>query len=261
MHILTVDFETQGDNALETRVTEVGACSLTLSVNESALMRVYNQLCWESDYPPQDPFIVELTGITDEMLKKDGVPRHLAFARLIPLVQGADVIFAHKKAFDQTVFESTCRALGIEVPTGKEWICTLSEFNWPAKYTCKKLSHLAFDHGLEFDRSKMHRAGDDAALLMRLIQLYGLEKVLVYARAPWVYIKADILPPWKDGGAQKEIAYKLGFSYERCKYTEAPVWSKTWVMRTKDAGLFEQMQVKVAASASPFRLSIIEGIN
>lgn len=287
MKLLALDFETQDDDAANTRITEVGCFGVLAEklVNDKdggdyqyTQLGQYSQLCHESDYPPQSEFIAELTGINDEMLKKDGITRAKMLEVLIPVVEAADVIFAHKKAFDQVVFESTCRKLGIEPPK-KEWVCTLTEFVWPKAYTCKKLGHLAFEHGMfdskiadtpqgqvyippMVDRTKLHRAGDDAKLLMQLITMhYKLDDVLAYARAPWIYVKAECLPPWTDAGVQKSIAYKLGFSYEKCKYTEKPAWPKSWVTRVKTMAEVEKIKETVRTSESPFRVAIIEGIS
>lgn len=283
MKILALDFETQDDDAANTRITEAGAYGLHADKQEDGSWKfteigTYSQLCYESDYPPQSEFIAELTGITDAMMQKDGITRAAMLETLLPLVNAADIIFAHKKAFDQVVFESTCRKLGIEAPK-KEWICSLTEFVWPKAYTCKKLGHLAFEHGM-FDsrleevegqkvyippmenRHALHRAGDDARLLMQLItRFYSLDKVLAYAREPWIYLKGECLPPWTDGGVQKSIAYKLGFAYEKCKYTEKPQWPKSWVTRVKTMAEVEKIKETVRTSESPFRVAIIEGIS
>ena len=118
--------------------------------------------------------------------------------------------------------------------------------------------HVEGDYGVEFDRTKMHRAGDDAKLLLHLItKYYHLDDVLAYAAEPWIYFKADILPPWKDGGAQKEVAFKLGFSYERCKHTEGPVWPKSWVRRVK---LRDWPHFKEKLVGLDFRVARIEGL-
>lgn len=287
MKLLTVDFETQCDDAPYTRITEAGAYMVLADklvddpqggdYQYTGSPEVYSQICYELGYPPQTEFIADLTGITDFMLQSQGISRAKMLETLLPLVEAADVIFAHKKAFDQVVFESTCKLYGI-TPPKKEWICTLTEFQWPKAYTCKKLGHLAFEHGMFdskiiesgvdriymaplVDRTKLHRAGDDAKLLMQLITMhYKLDDVLAYARTPWVYLKAECLPPWTDGGVQKSIAYKLGFSYEKCRYTEKPNWPKTWVTRVKTMEEVEKIKETVRTSESPFRVAIIEGI-
>lgn len=272
MNLLALDFETQCDNAKTTRITEVGAAWFFDNHNPPYAKRGKISFpCWESDYPPQTEFIVDLTGLSDDYLKTNGITRLDALTRLMPMINEADVIFAHKKAFDQTVFEATCKSLNLAHPK-KEWICTLSEFKWPKKFTCLKLGHLAFEHGLfdpthpntgqsqtRFDRSLLHRAGDDAELLLVLVtEKYDLKKVLAYAREKWIYFKADILPPWKDGGEQKKLAWQLGFTYESPKHDEAHRWEKTWVKRVKECDLSEAQK---SHEGVPFRISIIEGIN
>jgi len=264
MNLLAIDFETQDDNAKTTNITEVGAAWVSPGREPSKL----SIFCYEPSYPPQTPFIEDLTGISDEILKRDGISRMDALTRLMPLIEQADVIFAHKKAFDQTVFEYTCKRLGLTFPQ-KEWICTLTEVEWPKKMTCLKLGHLAFEFGLfdwtegkdgkyppGFDRNMLHRAGDDSELLLYLVtHKLGLDNVLKYAREKWVYFKADVLPPWKDGGEQNAIVKKLGFSYEKCKHTEFPVWPKSWVIRVKERNADSIKKLEV-----PFRISQIEGV-
>ena len=53
------------------------------------------------EYPPQTEKIVELTGISDEMLMREGKPRGQVFEEnLLPLVHSADIVMAHRTAFD-----------------------------------------------------------------------------------------------------------------------------------------------------------------
>ena len=83
---------------------------------------------------------------------------------------------------------------------------------------------------------------------------YGLEKVLEYAREPWVYIKADILGPWQgkggDGGIGKTQAQSLGYNWEQPRGSDLK-FDKTWVKRIK------QRQIDEERRLAPFRVSII----
>lgn len=271
MRILGIDFETQDDQPKTTNITEVGA-SLWAPKYESVTHNFFgyekvegiSEFCWEKDYPPQSEKIIDITGITDEMLQATGRPRKWVFEnKLFPLMERADVIFAHKKSFDQTILEATSERLGL-TPPKKDWLCTLTEFAWPSKYTCHKLGHLAWEHGIDVKAADLHRAENDCDLMMQLTtKYYDMTDVLAYWREPWCYLKAEILGPWEgrggDGGIQKSIATPLGFSWERCKGTEAPTWPKTWVMRTKQRNV-QKVFDAVAASKSPFRVAKIQGI-
>ncbi len=216
-------------------------------------------LCYEPDYPPLSQKIQSITGITDELLKSQGEPRKAAFEKLLPLVEWADVVVAHKIAFDKTVLVSTAKLLGLEVPD-REWLCTLTNFKFPEHITCHKLGHIAWELGIDVRAADLHRATNDCELLAKIINTFDFKDVLEYARQPWVYLRADCAGPWADKGVQNGIAKSLGFSYETVKGTDKPTWPKTWVGRYK-ASAVEAVKEAVRTSVSPFRVSVIEGIS
>lgn len=231
MKLLGVDFETQCDDPETTNVTEIGALLTDEAFNEVGRI---SQLCWESSYPPQTKEIVEITHITDEMLKANGVMRKGAFLELFSLVEQADYIFAHNKKFDETVFLSTCEKVGLNPPR-KTWICTLTEVDYPAKFRCKQLSHLAFEHRVEFNPDNLHRAFDDVQLMMNLIAKYKIEDIIAFASEPWVYIQAIFPAPFesKIGFQVGRIkASKLNFGWEKAKGDDRE-FPKKWMKRVK----------------------------
>lgn len=281
MKVLGLDFETQSVDAKTTRITEIGAVLYNYQKDNyfveagkdpnDPINRVpvqtwqkitsFQAFCFEEKYPPQTDFIVELTGITDHMLMQYGRPRKEQLEKLLPLVQEADVIVAHNIQFDKTVLESTASLFELSVPP-KEWLCTLSNFPWPKKFTCHKLSHLAYDHSILVDPATLHRAVDDVELMFKLLAKYDFGEVLTYSREPWAYMWASPLGPWQgkggDGGIQTGIAKSLGFAWERVKGCEH-TWPKKWVTRVKQS----QMQALISAveaSESPFNVDRIQGI-
>lgn len=280
LFLLGIDFETSDDKPLTTNPTELGAslyewwqegsgpddCDPQWKKHYSTGVLIY-----EPFYLPQTPKIVELTGITDNDLKERGQPTRFVFEKvLLPLLEKADFIFAHKVGFDKTVLEATAKRFEITIPK-KEWICTLTNFNWPEKYTCKKLSHLALDHymfeklnpdtSLRYKASDLHRGEKDTELLMELILAnYEIEDVIAYARKPFVIIRAFCIEPWKDAGVQTDFAKANGFTWQRCKYLEDHSFPKMWVQRIKEDRL-QSLQELVANSPSPFRVEIIQGVN
>jgi hypothetical protein len=182
------------------------------------------------------------------MLERDGKPVKDVFtSELFPLMEAADVIIAHNIKFDKTVLESVCARIGL-IPPKKRWLCTLTEVPYPDKYRCKQLSHLAYDHGLPMDTRVLHRAVHDVRLMLDLILTkYCFSKILAYADEPWLYLKADIPAPWTDGGKGKEAATKIGYSWEKARGTEEPVFPKTWVKRVK----LSQADKEIALAAFP----------
>ena len=236
MKLLGIDFETQDDQTETTRITEIGAVlvdfSQTLEPSQVyTRLKSYQTFCYETDYPPQSQLIVDLTGITDEMLKESGITRRKAFDELFPLVEEADIIVAHNKNFDQKVFEAECRRQARPIPE-KRWLCTLTEVPYPAKFTCKKLSHLAWEHDVIVDRALLHRADYDVQIMLYLLAKYDLTSVMTYANEPWVYIQAVFDAPWIDGGVGKAKAQKLGYGWEKAKGDDKS-FPKQWVKRVK----------------------------
>jgi DNA polymerase III epsilon subunit-like protein len=246
LNLLFLDFETQSADAKNTNITEIGAHFV-----KGSLTQDFSTLVYDHDYPPQTPEIVDLTGITDGDLKREGKSPKEALNDLLMIFKSADLIIAHNTSFDRTVVESTAKRVGLDWPE-KEWLCTYSEFPWPEKYTCKKLSHLALDHGVPMDKRKLHRALDDVILLRDLLKLYSLEDVLKYKRSPWVYLKAIISKPWIDGGVQKDQASKMGFGWERCRGTSEPLFEKQWVKRVKEG------QVDAERTRCPFPIVVLD---
>ncbi len=271
--ILGLDFETQCDQVKTTRITEVGAVLYEYVTpgewdeegtrfSNYRVLNKFTEFCYDASYPPQTEFITQLTGITDGLLKEQGKSPWIVMAKLVKdYIEPADVIFAHKIAFDKSVLEAHCLKLELELPK-KEWICTLTNFPWPKKYTCHKLSHLAYEHGLMVDPRTLHRAMNDVELMIDLISgHYDLKEILEYARSPWRYLKIAVPGPWTDGGAGTGFAKQHGFSYEQVKGTDGPKWPKTWVTRVKTEAEHFRIGEAARTNKPPYRVDVIEGIN
>lgn len=262
MKVLGFDLETQCLNLQKTRITEVGAILYEYQPGESNQfheLKRLSMLCHEPDYPKQTEDIVALTSISDDLLKKEGLSRSRVFTELLPLVLEADLIIAHRIQFDRTVINANFDAVGMAFPK-KEWLCTLTNFPWKKGLRCHILSHLAYEHGIMVDPTTLHRATEDIQLMMRTIDKYNFDEVLAYMRTPWIYLKADALPPWKDEGVQNGIAKGLKFSYESIHGDDTYKWPKKWVRRVKTEQEWENICEAVRKSPSPFRIDRIEGV-
>lgn len=259
--ILGLDFETQGKEAATTNVTEVGAVMVELEIfqNQSGIPKPreiarYCDLVWDESYPPQTKEIVELTGITDADLRERGVRPGVALGRVHDMVRSADIVMAHNKQFDETVYNAQVKKQNFE-PLSREWICTYLDVPYPERFRCKQLSHLALDHGVKMDGRKLHRADNDVDLMLDLVLgCYHIDDVLAYAREPWSILKADILGPWVgkggDGGVGKDQATALGYSWEKTRGSEE-IFTKTWVKRVKRG------KVESEKLAAPFRVAVL----
>lgn len=259
--LLFVDFETQGDDAANTNPTEVGAFQVEWA-RPVAFPAVYlagpqmSRIIWDKSYPPQTEEIVELTGITDEMLRSEGQDPRQVLSLLGDLIADSDWVLAHNRKFDQVVYESTCKRLGVEIKYPKEgWLCTIEDVPWAKKYRCKQLAHLAFDHGIQFDRDDLHRALDDVKLLSKLIMHchISFEQIIEYKRIPWVFLFLNgVAAPWKDGGVSNAQAKKLKFGWKKAPGTDGPEFDGRWVKRVKETQVNEE---KAKLAGTGFKLT------
>jgi inhibitor of KinA sporulation pathway (predicted exonuclease) len=253
MKILGLDFEATGDDAKNDHITEVGARELILNGNTYQPGAGLQQFVFEPGYPKLSEFIQELTGITDKMLEDDGIPpKEMMEKHLFPMMEKVDYVLAHNKSYDQTLLHSVATRYGL-TPPNKPWICTYTEIPYADKYKCKKLAHLALDHGLKMDGRSLHRALDDVELMLELVTTkYNFKDILVYASSPWVYLRAIIPAPWTDGGVGKQQATKLGYSWQCARGTEKPVFEKCWVKRVKD------FQKASEIANAPFKVVVLD---
>lgn len=229
MRICGVDFEATGVDPKTARIIEIGAV-----FGDPENPTCFSRLVWHSGYPLLTSEVKKITGLTDEQLASEGAGPVKSLEMLTAFLNLSDAIFAHNKAYDETLYKAECERLGI-TPSETPWYCTMSEVPYPEEYKCRKLSHLALDHGITVDPSTLHRAVDDVKLMLITLAKGGYtpERIIEYAKSEWVYMKAMIPPPWEDGGVGKERARKAGYSWERAKGTEDPTFPKTWVKRVK----------------------------
>ncbi len=214
----------------------------------------FSEFIWDESYPPQPEAIVELTGITTGLLKEQGQAPGEVFPLLTIFLRDVDVMVAHQASFDRAFLQESLKRLNLEMPE-KEWLCTKSNFDWPAKYTCHKLTHLALENFIEFRMRDMHRATADCNLLQQLIARYDFDQALAYAREPFIVVKGKIAGPWEDGGEQNGIGKSLGFAWERLG--DGRTFPKTWVKKIKKNQL-DSLKEKIALTKSPFDIFVIE---
>lgn len=250
MKIMFIDFETQG-LPHNSNITEVGFVTYTLSPGNYSLDKEFSSLVWDSSYLPQNKEIIELTGITDEMLKNEGKTQLSIIELILKETIDVDYVFAHNAAFDQGIFNEKVARFGKSV-NPKRWVCTLNEIPYDKKFKCRKLSHLAYDHGIIVDPSTLHRALDDVKLLARLIlEKYSVPEIIEYSIAPWKYLRVVIPAPWTDGGLGKDWAKDNGYSWEVARGTETPRFDKCWVKRVKEFEVDKQPE-------SPYQIVVLQ---
>lgn len=249
MRILSIDCEATGNDPKKDLITEVAAV-LWEDSPEFVEIERYSALVYEPSYPRQTPEIVEITGITDEILKSEGVAPEKALLKIIDMIEKSDYPMAHNAEFDRTIIRANCLKRGFDIPS-KPWICTYVDIPYHEKYKCKKLAHLALDHGVKMDGRYLHRAMADVDLMMELVRNnYPIEGILLYKNTPDMIIQAAVPKPWDDGGAGKDAAKALGYRWQDIG---GKVFPQMWVKKIKAPELDKEV------SKASFKIKILEG--
>jgi hypothetical protein len=107
-----------------------------------------------------------------------------------------------------------------------------------------------------------HGAKADVEAVRTLMEHRGLTRLLIeeYRDEPWVYMTALLPKPWgKTELVAKELqkaAKEDGYSWQTCRGTAEPVFTKKWVKRVKSS-LFEEEKAK----KMPFKREVLDVIN
>lgn len=97
-YILAFDFETSGLSPYNDRIIEIGAILLK---REDSLFKVEKELnCLIKQSTPLPSKIVEITGITDELLNDEGISESEAFHRFLEIYKKDALLVAYNLSFD-----------------------------------------------------------------------------------------------------------------------------------------------------------------
>lgn len=163
-HFVVLDLETTGLNPNRNKIIEIAAIRVSLADMNSrdakvdaveALIKITGKV------PPK---IVELTGITDDMIKAAGQPLEQVLSEVAQLASGCPVV-AYNASFDRRFLEVAMAAHGIDFEP--EWICALqmARAAWPDSPN-HKLAYLT----RSMEDVSAHRAAGDC---MRALVVYA----------------------------------------------------------------------------------------
>lgn len=239
MLILGVDFESNGLDVEKAQITEIGA--VLFDTDKGSPIDLLSCFLYDESYPPQSQDIIDLTGITDDMLKQEGIFPREGLTKLFKLMAQADYCVAHNKKFDFNILKNFDLKYGFgPAISGDNWLCSLTELEWPKSITCRKLAHIAFElyPDLLFKDGKLiplHRAMNDVELMLELItRVTTWKDFIAYAVQPWVTLQAIVPAPWTDNNAGKDWAKKNGYGWETPHGSDLK-YEKSWVKRVKES--------------------------
>ncbi|MCA1796541.1 MAG: DNA polymerase III subunit epsilon [Geobacteraceae bacterium] len=159
--ILVIDVESTGLDRQHDKIIELGMAKIRYSFGETRITSV--EACYSEFEDPKEPLkpeIIEITGITDDMLtgkqfNDDEVEKWL---------HDADLICAHGAGFDRPLVERRFPAA-----KDKPWCCSLREIDWNAMgLNSHKLDYLVYRTGYFYNA---HRALIDCLAITWLLHV------------------------------------------------------------------------------------------
>lgn len=238
MYILGLDFETTWTDPVNpklARPTEVGA--VLYDTEKRMPVRIYNSLVYDpSDYPSSPQELVDLTGISDDMLEKNGIMPNEMLEVLNSLMDISDYVLAHNGTeFDKVIYEEECERWGARV-VELHWIDTKTDVPYPDHIKTRKLTHLAADHG--FANPFSHRALFDVLTMLKVCEEYDFTEIVKLSKEPNVTVVANV--SYHD----RELAKKRGYYWDG--------ENKRWKKQMKEN------QVAQEEKDAPFRIVVLE---
>ena len=189
--------------------------------------------------------VVQLTGITNEMLKGQS----LDLEAIEDLVSGADIIAAHNAKFDRLFAHKITESFA-----GKYWACSLSDINWAGHgFESMKLSLLAVELGMFFEA---HQADKDCLAALAILAQRTLDgdsyfnQMITGARTTTVTLRAQYTPfetkdllkargyYWRDGSDGTIKGWEISVSAD--KAVEEKEWLKNMVYGAGEASIDER---------------------
>jgi len=207
MLLLGVDVETTGLSFENDKITELGMVLYDTELNMP--VKFYDEFVKCGMPIPEE--IVKLTGITDELVVKYGVPAQKAMQAFIKFSYVADYIVAHNAPFDRGMIEAELKVQKFNELADRHWIDTSVDVPYPPGIKTRKLQHLGPDHG--FLNPWSHRAVFDVLSMLKVLSFYDINDVARVSKEPNVTLMAVCEKPWEDNGVSTGKAKEVGFRW------------------------------------------------
>lgn len=191
MRILSLDFETTWTapvNPKICRIREIGA--VLFDWENKRPLKLYSEFIHDEDHPMSPKELVDLTGITDEMVKEFGIPLTKGLHELRNMFSLSDFIIAHNgNGFDKPLLLAECDRKLTYLPE-RPWIDSKMDIDYPPHMKSHKLTHLCGEHG--FLNPFSHRAIFDALAVLKILTQYPIEPIIESAKQPNCKVVANV---------------------------------------------------------------------
>lgn len=242
---LLIDFEATGVDPKEARIMEVGALITEEDWTPVANM---NALVYQPETFPIPEEVKKVTNLDEDTLAKEGIPLRDMFERIFDFIQPYNVNYfvAYNREYDENLFNAEYERVYKKVAPKSQWVCAMKDIEKNYEFKCWKMSHLALDHGVAVDPNGLHRAINDVLLMRTMLEKLAVtaQTMFEFQNMPWSILQAKIPKPWEDGGKGKDLAVKLGYSWETPRGSQQK-FEKCWVKKVKVSQV--EMEIKRAA--------------
>jgi len=166
--IIVFDTETTGIDCKKDEIIEVGILEASLKNGKPELVRSDDLLIRLSEEKSLPPFITELTGITDEMLLRDGIGKDTAARKIASYLQSdRTLLVAYNAQFDLCFLFYFLHSFGLaHLLKGVKMLDAMTVYKDRREYP-HKLKNAIEAYGLSGENT--HRAVDDAAATVELL--------------------------------------------------------------------------------------------
>jgi len=244
MRLLGIDIETTGLDREKDFITEIGWAIVDTEIARPLVCE--SHLLWNKDLENIEefaPIILELTHIDKAMCNEFGK----SFADIFDLLQTqiekyrVDYLVAHNGAsFDQPFLERYVERLYGVSKLPKKWIDTYTDVEYPKIYKHRTLTYLCAEHG--FVNPFPHAALFDVLSMLKMLQMYDLDRVVARMKEPNMIIRAMV--DFKD----KDLAKERRYYWQDCA---GKTYVKCWVKQIKSNELESER------AEAPFEVNVI----
>jgi len=221
---IVIDVEATGLDTDDDKIIEVGFVAFEYDAHSGMIYRILHSYGgFEDPLEPLEDIIIQITGITDEMIKGE----ELDDDQINHWLEKADLIIAHNANFDRKMLERR-----LPLTAQANWACTLHDISWQDENIASlKLDYIAYRLGYFFDG---HRAVNDAQATLHLLTkalpesgTLAMASLLSHAREKSRrYFAAGAPFDRKDDLKARGYRWMADFSYSDHGKQKKGVWSK-----------------------------------